>query len=241
MKISVIVPAFNEENLLARSLRTMQMAMEAFSAVGWETELIVCDNNSTDRTADLARAAGATVVFEPENQISRARNRGAAAATGHWLIFVDADSFTSRELFAEVAGVIAEGGCVGGGVVVEMDQTRGWAAALTRGWNVISRLTRWAAGSLIFCEAAVFKQLGGFSHELYAAEEIEFSRRLKGLARSRARTVVILERHPLLTSARKAHLYSFRELLWMLFRTVARRGQNLKTRSGCPLWYDGRR
>jgi len=59
--------------------------------------MIVCDNNSTDRTAEIARAAGAIVVYEPVNQIARRRNCGAAAATGDWLIFVDADSIRAPD------------------------------------------------------------------------------------------------------------------------------------------------
>jgi len=79
--ISVVVPAFNEERLLAATLDSIKAAAQAFDGSGgWE--LIVCDNNSTDRTAGIAHAAGARVVFEPHNQISRARNRGAAAAAG---------------------------------------------------------------------------------------------------------------------------------------------------------------
>ena len=92
-----MVPAFNEEQLIEASLRSIRAAMAAFDRAGWESELIVCDNNSTDRTADIARAMGATVVFEPINQISRARNAGAAAASGGWLVFVDADSQPSVE------------------------------------------------------------------------------------------------------------------------------------------------
>ncbi len=81
MRISVVVPAFNEERLLGATLEAIRTAARAFDdRGGWE--LIVCDNNSTDRTAGIARAAGARVVFEPHNQISRARNRGAAAASG---------------------------------------------------------------------------------------------------------------------------------------------------------------
>ena len=55
----------------------VQAAAETFVRRGWETEVVVCDNNSTDRTAEIARAAGARVVFEPFNQIARARNTGA--------------------------------------------------------------------------------------------------------------------------------------------------------------------
>ena len=69
-------------------------------------------------------------------------------------------------------------------------------------WNGISRLNRWAAGSFVFCEATVFRALGGFSQELYAAEELEFSGRLKKLALERKKKVIIL--HRLGVIARKA-------------------------------------
>jgi glycosyltransferase involved in cell wall biosynthesis len=241
VKISIIVPAFNEEKFIARSLRKIKAATDAFASLGWESEIIVCDNNSTDRTAEKARAADATVVFEPMNQISRARNKGASAATGDWLVFVDADSYPSRELFAELALVIQSGRFLGGGAVVKMDRAVGWTRLFIPLWNGISRLNRWAAGSFVFCEATVFRALGGFSQELYAAEELEFSKRPKKLALKRKKKVIILHRHPLVTSARKAHLYSLREHLGMLLRTLRHRGENLKDRSSCTLWYDGRR
>ncbi|HKS36917.1 MAG TPA: glycosyltransferase [Verrucomicrobiae bacterium] len=240
MRISIIVPAFNEEKLIDQSLAKIKAATASFSALGWESEIIVCDNNSTDRTAKMARSTGAKVVFEPVNQISRARNRGAAAAVGDWLIFVDADSFPSLELFADVGQVIQGGKCIGGGAAVVMDRD-GWGTLLVGVWNLLSRFKRWAAGSFVFCEAAAFRQLNGFSQELYAAEEIEFSVRLKRLARNRGKQVVILRRNPLLTSARKMHLYSFSEHLRLMFWTVMHGGRNLKKRSACALWYDGRR
>src|SRR5882672_5288336 len=122
MKISVVVPAFNEEALLARSLASIRAAMAAFDAPGWSAELIVCDNNSTDRTAEVARAAGAQVVFEPINQISRARNSGAARAAGDWLVFVDADSHPDAALFADAAEQIAGGRCMAGGSTVVFEE-----------------------------------------------------------------------------------------------------------------------
>ena len=121
MKVSVVVPAFNEERLLAGSLAAIRAATRAFDDAGWACELIVCDNNSTDRTAEIARAAGARVVFEPVNQIARARNAGAARASGEWLVFVDADSYPSRELFAEVVAAIRGGRALGGGATVAFE------------------------------------------------------------------------------------------------------------------------
>jgi glycosyltransferase involved in cell wall biosynthesis len=236
VRVSVVVPAFNEEALLPGSLAATRAAMGAFE----DGELIVCDNNSTDRTAEIARAAGAKVVFEPVNQISRARNTGAAAASGDWLVFVDADSYPTIELFRE-AGEAMKSGCLAGGATVTFETRdrviRAWIAA----WNALSRIGRWAAGSFIFCEAAAFRELGGFSQDLYAAEELDLFKRLKRVARRQRREIVILHRHPLRTSDRKARLYTKREHFAFMLKTVLLAGRNLRNRESCYAWYDGRR
>ena len=241
MKISIVVPAFNEERLLGASLAQIEIAAGAFNRIGWETELIVCDNNSTDRTAEIARAAGATVVFEPVNQIARARNAGAAAATGDWLIFVDADSHPNAELFADVAEQIKSGKCLAGGVTVRLDEKLFVAGGITRLWNCASRSLKLLAGSFIFVETAVFRKVGGFSNELFVAEELELSKRLKQFAREQGRGIVILHRHPLVTSARKMRLYTMREHLSYLAKIILSNGRALGNREAAHLWYDGRR
>src|ERR1700722_14568089 len=135
--------------------------------------LIVCDNNSNDRTAESARAAGAIVVFEPINQIARARNSGAAAATGDWLVFVDADSHPSAELFADAAPAIPSGKCLAGGATVQMDETKFTLRAVIALWNWTSRLKKWMSGAFIFVEVAAFRQIGGVSPELFVPGELD--------------------------------------------------------------------
>ena len=215
--------------------------MAEFLIRGWAAELIVCDNNSTDRTAQLAREAGAQVVFEPLNQIARARNCGAAAATGDWLLFIDADSKPSAELFVDVAGQIESGQCLAGGSTVKLDGDYFWANRGIALWNCISRTLSWMAGSFIFCEAAAFRKVGGFNNDLFASEELDLSKRLKPLAVESSKRIVILDQHPLVTSSRKVHLYTLREHVWFLARTVATWGGTLNRRESCPTWYDGRR
>jgi glycosyltransferase involved in cell wall biosynthesis len=241
LKISIIVPAFNEEKLIERSLQSIRTAATSFSQLGWQHEIIVCDNNSSDRTGELARAQGARVVFEPTNQISRARNAGAAAANGQWLIFVDADSFPSAELFTEMAAHIQNGRCIGGGATVTLDETVRWAIAFIWIWNCLSRWRRWMAGSFVFCQARAFWELNGFTQELFVAEEIDFSKRLKDLAKLRGEQVIILHRHPLKTSARKVHLYSWNEQMLFLLRSFWGLGRTFKDPKACAPWYDGRR
>jgi glycosyltransferase involved in cell wall biosynthesis len=241
VKISIVVPAFNEEKLIVRSLQSVRMAATALTQIGWEYEIIVCDNNSSDRTGEFARAQGAHVSFEAVNQISRARNTGAAAANGEWLVFVDADSFPSVELFADMAAQMQTGQYIGGGATVALDQPVRWAIGFIGLWNCLSRWQRWMAGSFIFCEAGAFRKLGGFSRELFVAEEIDFSKRLNELAKSQGQQVIILHRQPLKTSARKIHLYSWREYIFFLLRSFLGLGRTFKDRKACGPWYDGRR
>ncbi|HEX4263512.1 MAG TPA: glycosyltransferase [Verrucomicrobiae bacterium] len=241
MRISVLIPAFNEERLLGESLRQVHAAMAAFTRRRWDTELIVCDNNSTDTTAQVARAAGATVVFEPVNQIARARNRGAEAATGDWLIFVDADTHPSAALFDDVATQIESSRCLAGGCTIRLEQGYLAGSVITGLWNTVSRVMHWAAGSFIFCDTAAFRKIGGFDINLFVSEEIDLSKRLKKLARTERKRIVILHRHPILTSARKLRLYTAREHFAFMVKSTLRPRKTMTNREECHPWYDGRR
>jgi len=85
MKISIILPAKNEAEGLARTL-------PAIAAVLPEAEVIVVDDGSTDETAAIARAAGARVLSSPYSMGNGAAiKRGARAARGEVLVFMDAD------------------------------------------------------------------------------------------------------------------------------------------------------
>lgn len=242
MRVSIVIPAFNEEKLLGATLQAVNAARTAFADAGWASEVVVCDNNSTDRTGEIARAAGATVVFEPVNQIARARNSGATAATGDWLVFVDGDSQPGRELCADVVEVIRAGRHLAGGCVVRLDYAPWWTQAFVVLWTTASRLAHWAAGSFVFVETAAFRAVGGFNEALYATEEIDLSQRLNRLARQRKlKPMRILTRHPLVTSGRKARLYTPGEHLRFMLKTALSFGRALNHREACPIWYDGRR
>ena len=241
MKLSIIVPAFNEEALIEFCLQSIDAALAANTEFGFMAEIIVVDNNSTDRTAELAAGRGARVCFEPVNQIGRARNAGAAAAEGQWLMFVDADSLLSPSLVADVFRLIESGTKIGCGSTVRMDGLPRWARTTLWSWNVISVLFRWAAGSLFVCRADAFRDVGRFSEALYVAEEIDLSRRLKKWGRNRGLKFVILNAHPLHTSSRKFKLYTGREIARQFFWLCVRPFKTIQDRKSLSMWYDGRR
>ena len=241
MKISFIVPAFNEEKLIAECVAALRAACAAHGRQGLQSEIIVVDNNSTDRTSERAETAGARVVFEPVNQIARARNRGARDASGDWFIFVDADSLVSAELISDVLARAGAGDHAGGGATVVMTGAPRWLRFWVGVWNLVSRAFGWAAGAFIWCRADAFREIGGFNEELYASEEIDFSMRLRRWARARRLRFTILARHPLRTSGRKAELYSWWELSRCMLRLLLHPRKAVRSREHLDIWYGGKR
>jgi len=235
MNYTVIVPAWNEAAFLASSLKGISEAMQGVES--HQGILIVVDNNSTDSTADIAANSGARVVFEPINQIARARNAGAAKAQGEALIFVDADSRCSAGLLQQALDGLASGKWVGGGSVIEPDRDVDTKAQ--RGldfWNWISRNRKLAAGCFLFCRRDAFEAVGGFSNKVYAGEELFLCRALKRWGRSRNLGFEILESHPIVTSVRKLDWYSptqlFGQVALMLIPGA------LYSKRLCRTWYD---
>ena len=242
IQLSIVIPAFNEEKLLRECLESIRLAAESIKSASWRWEMIVCDNNSSDRTAEIAREAGARVVFEEVNQIGRARNRGASIARGQWVLFVDADSTVPPIVFQDLKEQIETGKVIGGGACIAAEDELAHRLRFPLAvWNTISRVTHWAAGSFLFCRRDIFEQVGGFSLERYAGEELDLSRRIKKVAKSLKLRFIILKKGKILTSSRKCGLYSNWELLTTFLGVALRYRKATGNREACFLWYDGRR
>lgn len=212
---SVIVPAYNEQAWLDASLPALKKAMETVDVPG---EIIVVDNNSSDRTAAVARQHGARVVFEPINQISRARNAGAKCARGAYLVFLDADTLLPPELLHSVLDKLRSGNCCGGGALVVMDHAIPWYTRwILLGWNSIAVRWKLAAGCFIYCLREGFDAVGGFSQRVFASEEIWFSRSLCRWGRTRGMAFEVLREPRVVTSARKMQDHPLRNLAAFCF------------------------
>lgn len=241
MHLSIIIPAFNEERLIMHCLDSVAESLAANQKPGFTAEIIVVDNNSTDKTAELATQAGAKVVFEPINQIGRARNSGATVATGEWLLFVDADSLLNPGMVADILNMIESGQYVGCGSVMHMPNLPWWGKAAIQLWTIFSVIFHWASGALVVCRADAFREVGGFNQELFAADEIDLSQLLKKWGRKHGLKFTILTRHPLVTSPRKVQLYSGWEIVSQILRVVFSPRRSLQDKKKLPIWYDGRR
>ena len=230
--LSFVVPAYNEELLIGRTLAALS---EAGAALGEPFEIVVADDASTDRTAAIAREHGARVVPVRHRQIAATRNAGARAATGEWLVFVDADTVVTN---AVVHGALEamRAGAAGGGAAFRFDgRVPLLGHVMVRIAVPLYRALGLASGCFLFCTRRAFETVGGFDERLFAAEEAAMSRALHGAGR------FVVLRESVTTSGRRLRTYSARELLGLLARLALSGGKGLRTREGKELWYGERR
>jgi glycosyltransferase involved in cell wall biosynthesis len=225
-RLSIIIPAHNEEVLLGATVEALHAAART---VGEDYEIVVVDDSSTDRTAEVASAHGARVVRADVHQIAAARNAGARHSRGDALVFVDADTIVQPEVLRDAVAALRAGAVGGGASAVFEEGAPRWAHAAIAFAAWILRTAGWAAGCCIFARREPFERVGGFDERYFASEEIHLSRALKRLGR-----FVILP-HAVLTSARKAEVYTMRHSLWLMLRMLW--PGSLKRREGLDFWY----
>ena len=146
--VSFIVPALNEERRIGRCLTSI---VEQNLPPGFEgLEVIVVDNRSSDRTAELSRAQGAIVESVSPGHPSRARNAGVGRAAGEWLAFVDADCelpihwlTTCGEHLLQADTVVAAAGTMSGPAANATWVERAWYEIGHRGGSATAVSVRW--------------------------------------------------------------------------------------------------
>jgi glycosyltransferase involved in cell wall biosynthesis len=229
--ISFIIPAHNEEALIGRTLSALHVSARP---LGEPYEVLVANDDSTDRTGDIAREHGARVIAVNRRQIAATRNAGARAATGEVFIFVDADTMvTKRALRAAVRAL--RRGAVGGGCAVRFDgRLPPYAAVLERLLPPILHTLQLAPGCFLFCTRQAYLAAGGFDEALYVTEEVGFVQRLKGQGR------FVMLREFVITSARKLRARTALELLRVGTRLARGGPQSLRRREGLDYWYGPR-
>ena len=204
--ISFVVPAYNEQRLLGR---TLQAIHESMRVVAQPYEIVVADDASTDATAEIARANNARVIRVEHRQIAATRNSGARAAKGDRLFFVDADTIINPRTVASALRAM-EKGALGGGAPAwfeEKELVPLYFRPLRPLAILVPKLAGFTGGACMFCTREAFRATGGFDERLYWADEIAFALALK----REGRFVVLWDR--VSTSARRLRKISGLQLL----------------------------
>ena len=202
MRFSVVIPAYNEEKYLPRLLTSIAVAGAKYSGGPDQIEVIVADNDSTDRTAAVAGAYGARVVHVARRRIAAARNGAARVARGEILCFVDADSAIDPQTFNAIDRVMNTGRYIWGVTGARMERTS-LALFLTYWVCMMIVVISGLDIGLSFCRREDFEAVGGYDESRLYAEDVLFPLALRRLGRARGQRLVRISHVKALASTRK--------------------------------------
>jgi len=181
-KVSVIIPAFNEEKYIKYVEEGLRM--QTFK----DFEVIVVDGGSTDRTREIARKF-AKVILEKRKGIGLGRNTGAKNAKGSILVFIDADTKPSPQLISVYANAFKDGVIAATGPILPLEKS---SKRIEMGYKFVSILFVKIAiligkpslvGSNFAVRRAAFEKVGGFNEKFATYEDWDLSNRLKKLGK----------------------------------------------------------
>lgn len=180
MKISIVIPAYNEEKYIGKTFESI----EKLDKNNWEVEVIVVNGGSTDNTVEIAQKYGAKVINEPHKSIGFARQQGLLHAKGEIVAFTDADTIVPVDWLRMHLNSLAdsEAVCSYGNFRISegsfpyfqiTNYLQPFSIALAYKVGVFR-----APGQNIACKRKIALAIGGFDEELMMFEDADFVNRL---------------------------------------------------------------
>lgn len=171
MKVSVIIPAYNEEKNLGRLIPYLQANSQSFVK-----EILVADGGSSDKTVEVSKKLGARVLKSPQKGRAAQMNFGAEESIGEILYFLHADSFPPKNFDRMIVSSIKNRN-VAGCFLLQFDDDH----PLLRFYSVFTALktayVRFGDQSL-FVRRDIFNEIDGFKENLIVMEDQEIVHRL---------------------------------------------------------------
>lgn len=198
-KISIVIPARNEEAVLAECIESIQTSA---SHANLSIEIVVVLNRCTDSTEQIARSLGAIIVKNDSKNLSEIRNVGIKAASSHFIATIDADSTMSKKLLGKIYDRLSSGTYVAGGTMIFTERFS--LGIIVTGLVIMPYLvlSGISVGCFYFSKEA-FEAINGFDEELKTAEDIDFAQRLRKFAHSQKKRFSSIYTAWIVTSCRK--------------------------------------
>ena len=199
MNISVVVPAHNEEGYIGRCLESLKQQNIPSEL---NVELVVVLNRCDDNTEGVAHDYGATVARNDSKNLSEIKNAGVAVSSGEWIVTVDADSWLSQGVLAEIVKRSDRHDALGGGIKIRPER---WSLGIATGYGMmlVPAFFLGLSFGLYWFKKTDFEAIGGFDPNRHIAEDVDFLMRLKKHGNKTRRRHEIIRNKMVTTSCRK--------------------------------------
>jgi len=181
-KISVIIPTLNEESHITICLNSVFQQDNSLIE-----EIIVADGYSTDNTVNIAKKFNVKIVLGGIPGI--ARNNGAKAANGNYLLFLDADTILPPQFLKHAIFLFEKKNLIIASFYLTPTTNSIFAKIILKGYNTIaSFFASWlpvflTAGCCVLVTQTAHNTVGGFSNSVVVLEEYDYIQRIKKLGK----------------------------------------------------------
>jgi len=209
-KISVIIPAHNEEKYIVKCLDSIRIAE---SNIDVPVEIIVSLNRCTDNTEKIAKKFKAVTVKEDEKNIAKIRNAAVKASTGDILVTIDADSWMSPYMLQEVILKMQSEKYIGGGVRVKPERMSigiFFSVLMVAPYMLKARIS----AGMFWLSKRNFESIGGFDESHVSVEDYYFALKLKAYGKQKRLKYGTIRQEHIITSCRKFDQFGD----WYLFK-----------------------
>jgi len=170
--ISVIIPAYNEQEYISQCLKSLVSQDYPKN----KYEIIVVDNNSKDKTQEIATEFRVKVINQKSGPVGAVRNAGARQALGELLAFIDADCVAPTDWLSKGADLLKKkDSAYGGGCGLRADPC--W---IEKAWLLENKTPpKELLGCCIFIEKSIFFEVGLFDEKVTSGEDTKLSNSLR--------------------------------------------------------------
>jgi glycosyltransferase involved in cell wall biosynthesis len=210
--ITFIIPAFNEEELIPLAIRSIQEEMAGRSNL---YEILVVDNASTDRTADVAAAHGARVVRERKRGIVAARQAGYMHARYGLLANIDADNAIPAGWLDSALAALDDSAIVVVTGPLVYPEFSALMQVMTKGFYFLGRLSHHTVGTMVqggnfIVRKSALDAVGGYNTDIsFFGEDTDFAVRISAIG-----TVKLVPKMWVYSSARRFQVEGFVLTTW---------------------------
>lgn len=200
IKISIIIPAHNEEKYIGKCLESI---IKASKLTENQVEIIVVLNRCTDRTEEIAKSYKCITIKNNDKNLSKIRNAGVEIARGEIILTIDADTRMNEHVLSKVEENLTSGKYIGGGVTGKFDRmSLGiFVSTLLLIGPLLFKYGAISVG-IFWCYKKDFKSINGFNENMLMAEDADFAKRLKAWGKKTGKKYGTIQ-NGMITSTRK--------------------------------------
>ncbi|MEA0562651.1 glycosyltransferase [Lysinibacillus irui] len=200
LKISIIIPAHNEEKYIGKCLESVSRASKLCKN---QVEIIVVLNRCTDRTEEIAKSYDCIIVKNNDKNLSKIRNAGVEIASGEIIVTIDADTQMNEHVLSKAQENLISGKYIGGGVTGKFERmSLGiFVSTLLLIGPLLFKYGAISVG-IFWCYKKDFQSINGFNENMLMAEDADFAKRLKVWGKKNGKKYGTIQ-NGMLTSTRK--------------------------------------